>query len=135
MSTFTYNEPPSSDLHRLRVVIGDTIEDDGPAPNRQNLSDELLQWYLDEAGSIPCAAAAIFEHLATRWTSRPIFGPGELSTTHVNLSAKFREQADYWREQCAGSSTVLGGGDNVRSGSITRRDAFSIAPGRTEYGG
>jgi hypothetical protein len=69
----------------LRVAVGDVTVNDGPAPDRSNLSDELLTYFLDAGNSIPGAAALAFDHLATLWISRPIFGPGELSTIHTNL--------------------------------------------------
>ncbi len=121
---WTFNSPPVSDLHKLRVAVGDVTVNDGPAPDRSNLSDELLTYFLDAGNSIAGAAALAFDHLATLWISRPIFGPGELSTIHTNLYEKFRKAADDWRAR-ATTGSDLGSGTVVTVGSFTRVDGFS----------
>lgn len=95
--TFTYSPTPTSDLHKLRVAIADVKPSDGPAPDRSNLEDELLAYFLSEADSVAGAAALACDHLAQLWISRPIFGPGELSTIHVDMYRKFKQAAADWR--------------------------------------
>ncbi len=102
-TNFTYDEPPLGPRDELRAIIGDVTENDGPTPSRANLSDELLDYYLEAAGNLPGAAARAFDHLASLWTSRPIFGVGELSTIHVDISKKYTELANLWREREAES--------------------------------
>ena len=122
---FTFNiTPPVSDRNQLRINIGDVTENDGPAPDRSNLSDELLDRFLTLADSVAGATAMAFDHLATLWISRPIFGPGELSTVHTNLYEKFRKAADDWRAR-ATTGSDLGSGTVVTVGSFTRVDGFS----------
>ena len=119
---WTFNETPTTDRDRLRIIIGDTSFDDGPAPNRANLSDELLDFWLGEGGGVECAAALAFEHLSSLWISRPIFGPGELSTVHTNLSSKFADKAREWGARC----NEPGAGSAVISvTSFTKSDAYS----------
>lgn len=121
---YTFNETPETDLDALRVIIGDVIFDDGPAPDHANLSDELLTHFLDIGGSAAGAAVLAFEHLAALWISRPVFGPGELSTIHTNLYDKFMKLADYWRARST-DVDVIGVGTVVSVGSFNRVDGYS----------
>ena len=124
---FTFNPVPTTDLDKLRVHVGDTRYDDGPAPDRANLEDALLEYFLDEADTIPGAAALAFEHLAALWISRPIFGPGELSTMHVDMYKKYMAAAAEWRSRDTGDGGDLGSATVVRVGSFTRVDGYTDA--------
>lgn len=97
----TFNPTPTTDRDHLRVHIGDTIYDDGPAPNRANLSDEILDYFLEAGGGVAGAVPLAFDHLAALWISRPIFGPGDLSTTHVDMYRKYHQAAADWRARFA----------------------------------
>lgn len=121
--SFTFNTTPTSDLDKLRVAIGDVTLNDGPAPDRANLGNELLLYFLDTAGSVAGAAALACDHLSALWTSRPIFGPGELSTIHVDMYKKFKQAANDWRVLDA---TTAGGlsGDDPPPGSTTTVTTF-----------
>ena len=94
---FTYNSPPTTNLDKLRIAIGDVTTGNGPTPSMGNLYDALLSYFLTASGSVAGAAALAFEHLAALWIPRPIFGPGELSTIHVDMYRKFKQAADDWR--------------------------------------
>ena len=58
-------------VHRrslLRLLIGDTVEGDGPRPNRANFQDdELDAFVLLEADNLDRAAARAIEALAAQW--------------------------------------------------------------------
>jgi hypothetical protein len=123
--SYSFTLPPTGDRDELRTIIGDVTFDDGPAPDRANISDEMLDWFLDSAGTVPGAAALAFDHLAALWISRPIFGPGELSTVHTNLSDKFAKKADEWRKRDTAGDGDLGGGSSVSIGSFTRVDGYT----------
>lgn len=122
---WTFNVATPSDRDELRTHIGDVRHDDGPAPDRSNLDDELLDYFLVAAGSIPGAVALAFDHLAALWITRPIFGPGELSTTHADISRKFAAMAETWRKRDAGDGGELGSETVVRVGSFNRVDGYS----------
>ncbi len=52
----------------LRLLIGDTVEGDGPQPNRANFQDdELDAFVLLEADNLDRAAARAIEALAAQW--------------------------------------------------------------------
>ena len=120
--SFTFNTSPTTDRDELRIAIGDTTFDDGPAPNRANLSDELLDHWLDVGGSINGAAAMAFDHLAALWVSRPVFGPGELSTIHANLYPYYTRLADLYRARSADPDVS---GTVVSVTSFTKSDGYS----------
>lgn len=123
--TWSLEPPLDTDLNRLRIAIGDVTFNDGPAPDRANLSDEMLDYFLETAGSVPGAAALAFEHLAALWISRPVFGPGELSTIHTNLYDKFMKLAAEWRSRDTSGGGELGSATVVRVGGFTRVDGYS----------
>jgi hypothetical protein len=122
--SFTFNQTPATDLDKLRVAIGDVRPDDGPAPDLSNLSNELLLYFLTEAGSVAGAAALACDHLAALWTPRPIFGPGELSTTHVDMYRKFKQAANDWRAIDATAGGLSG--DETPPGSVVKVSAFNF---------
>jgi hypothetical protein len=122
---FTFNSTPVTDLDKLRVIIGDTAFDNGPAPDHANLDDAILEYFLDTGGNVAGAAALAFEHLAALWVSRPIFGPGELSTTHANLYDKFMKLAAEWRGRTS---------DPDVSGAVVSVATFTRVDGYTDNG-
>lgn len=122
---FTYSDTLTTDLDLLRSIIGDVTSGSGPAPGQGNLSDALLNSYLEQANDVPGAAALAFEHLAALWITKPIFGPGELSTTHVDMYRKFKQAADDWRARSTSASDDLGSGAIVSIGSFTRVDGYT----------
>lgn len=97
--SFTFELPPESDRDELRIALGDTIQGDGPLPDLLNLDDELLDHWLEQGGSVWGAAALGCDHLAMKWIARPQFGPGELSTVHVDISRKFMQMAAEFRRR------------------------------------
>jgi hypothetical protein len=119
---FTFNSTPTTDLDKLRVIIGDTAFDNGPAPDHANLDDAILEYFLATAGGVAGAAALAFEHLAALWVSRPIFGPGELSTTHSNLSDKYMKLAAEWRGRTSDPDVS---GAVVSVATFTRVDGYT----------
>ena len=120
---FTFNATPTTDLDSLRIAIGDVTEHDGQAPSRANLTDALLGYFLEEAGSVAGAAAMAFDHLASLWIAHPVFGPGELSTTHVDIYRKFKAAADDWRGRVTGDGGI--GGDDTPPSATVRVSAFN----------
>lgn len=97
--TRSFNETPTTDLDYLRVHIGDIKLGDGPCPDRENITDELLNYFLEVGDGVVGAVPLAFDHLAALWISRPIFGPGELSTIHVDMYRKYSQAAADWRDK------------------------------------
>ncbi|MCZ2112681.1 MAG: hypothetical protein LC131_02330 [Anaerolineae bacterium] len=128
--SFSFNDPPVTAIDRLRVNIGDVNYEDGQAPDRQNLSDETLGYFLNTASDLNGATALAFDHLATLWIPRPIFGPGELATYHDRQVAYFRRMADEYRSKSA-DAEVSGG--VVTVGSFKKVDGFSRVRRHGEY--
>ena len=123
---FTYSiTAPVSDRNQLRTHIGDVTSGDGPAPSRANLDDSLLDYFLATAGSVAGAVALAFDHLAALWISRPIFGPGELSTIHVDMYKKFTQAANDWRARDTSGAGEFGSATVVTVGSFTRTDGYT----------
>ena len=123
---FTFNDPPTTDRDEVRIAIGDITTGNGPAPNLGNLADSLIDHWLDVGGNIWGAAALAADHLSVLWTSRPIFGPGELSTTHTNLSGQWAQRAKEFRARAADHDVS---GTVVRIGSFVRVDGYTDAAG------
>lgn len=119
---FTFNDPPTTDRDDVRLAIGDVTENDGPAPDRANLADELIDRWLEVGGDVWGAAALAADHLSALWISRPIFGPGELSTVHTNLTTHWAKRAEEFRKRAADPDVS---GAVVRVGSFTRTDGYS----------
>ena len=123
---FTFNDPPTTDRDAVRIAIGDITEDDGPAPNLGNLADSLIDHWLDVGGDVWGAAALAADHLASLWTSRPIFGPGELSTIHTNLAGEWTRRAAEFRKRAT---------DPDVSGAVVSVGSFTKVDGYTRSGG
>lgn len=108
---YTFNPTPVTPLDEVRVHIGDITLGDGPAPNRDNLTDELITYFLEAGGGVIGAVALAFDHLAALWVSRPIFGPGELSTIHVDMYRKYHQAAADWRARFPAATGGAGDGE------------------------
>jgi hypothetical protein len=67
---FTYDHASSPTLAKIRLLIGDSRQADGPRPDGSNFSDEELGVFLDMEGSHAMrAAAAGVEALAAEWSA------------------------------------------------------------------
>jgi hypothetical protein len=119
---FTFNSTPTTDRDELRIIIGDIAFDNGPAPDHANVDDATLDHFLSVGGDINGAAVLAFEHLAALWISRPIFGPGELSTIHTRTWEQFMKMAEEYRSRSADPDVS---GAVVTVGSFTRVDGYT----------
>lgn len=108
------------------MAIGDVAVNDGPAPDRANLPDALIDRWLTVGGGVWGAAALAADHLSALWITRPIFGPGELSTVHTNLTTHWAKRADEFRKRAA---------DPDVSGSVVTIGSFNRVDGYTRSGG
>lgn len=68
---FTYDLSATGDdlnISKVRLEIGDTVEDSGVLPDGSNLADDEIQLYLDAASdNIGSAVSAISTMLSRRW--------------------------------------------------------------------
>lgn len=68
---FTYNLSSTGDdliVSKIRLEIGDTVEDSGVKPDGTNYQDnEILYFYSEADSSINEATALIFDNLAGLW--------------------------------------------------------------------
>lgn len=89
---FTYDLTTSRG--KVRFKIGDTVKDSGPRPNGSNYSDEEIDYFLTEAGTVDAAAALAFETLASEWTSYSISeSEGEVSYDAKEVADKYKARA------------------------------------------
>lgn len=55
---------------RIRLLIGDTVENNGPLPDSSNFQDdEVSYFYTSEGSHVGRGAAAALESLANRWAA------------------------------------------------------------------
>ena len=76
---FTYDL--STNVGKIRLELGDTIQNSGIRPNNGNLSDEELQYWVSREGHVMRAVAAACEALARMWSSSTTISVGPHSET------------------------------------------------------
>jgi hypothetical protein len=104
--TFSYHidhtTQATQDVAKIRLAIGDTVEDEGPRPDGSNFSDEEITSIItDEGGDLGRAQAAMHEILSGAWASAPktMFGslidPTRVSRDHMSRAKILRGQYGY----------------------------------------
>jgi hypothetical protein len=133
---FTYDPTLDTDLDKVRFYAGDTVYLDGPLPDGGNFSNEEITALLTIHAEWECALAACFEKLASAWASRPIFGPGELSTIHVDTGKKYERLAEVWRGRCleASAGGGLGYAEILDASGAGTGEAYEPIFQREEFG-
>jgi hypothetical protein len=117
---FTYDL--TTDVGKLRLAVGDSIENSGPRPQTgasSNFSDEELQHFVTTEGTVGSASAAVFETLAAEWS---IF-------TNITLGPRkeeFAKIAEAFLKRAAAARARYGGGLSF-SVSWSRVDGYSEA--------
>lgn len=87
------------DISKIRLLIGDTIVDEGPKPTGHNFEDEELLAFLDEEEDDTGKAAALaIETLANMWASVPRTMFGALIDPRAN-AAHLRQAAQQMRDK------------------------------------
>lgn len=111
--TWTYNADPTVQLDRVRILVGDTDEDD------QLISDEEIGAYLTggywAASSDYAAAASVADNIAAKMARRAdsISAYGT-SVTWAGLAKRYQTIAAQLRRK--------GGGGSIYAGGISRTD-------------
>ena len=111
---FTYDltnpDPQVQTLSSIRLLLGDTTENEGPMPDGKNLSDEELNFfYTTEDNNAGRAVAAAYETLAAAWGKRAAttkMGPTYESSQQATIFTRLaREQ----RARYPSATTAAGG--------------------------
>jgi len=116
--TFTYLI--ANDIGKVRLEIGDTIENSGVYPDGSNLSDEEIQVLLDREGAVMKAAAGACELLARRWAREIDTRVGERQEKPSTVSAAWLKQAEQLRADFG-----YGAGSGASGSFVTRQDGYS----------
>lgn len=126
--TFTYDLTlADTDLlaySKIRLEIGDTIEDDGVLPQGRNFSDEELAVFYDNEGHhVMRAAAAALEAAAARWARFANISIGPRREDLGKVADTLRAQAQAMRRQY-GYGNASGAAGLISAGVI-RVDGYS----------
>lgn len=98
---FTYDETLSTNLSLVRFHIQDVTSGNGPRPQKANFSDEEITALLSVEGTWQGTVAACFDALSAAWQNNPVFGVGELGTTHGRIAEGYAGKAAKWRSGAA----------------------------------
>lgn len=105
----------STDIGKLRMLLGDQILGAGVRPSRVNFSDDELQFFLDEEGAhLYRAQAAACEALATIWAPVANLSLGGRSEQRGTIAEQWAKRAKALRESY-GSAQSAG----IEAGVIT----------------
>lgn len=100
---FTYDldnsDTTKADISRIRLEIGDTVEDAGVRPDGRNFTDEeITVLYEDEGSSVGKGAAKVCEVLAREWARVPKTRLGDLNVDPAHMSKTWQAQANQLRK-------------------------------------
>lgn len=103
--TYSYSEAFTTNKDKIRLRIGDTVESNGPRPDRRNFSDEELTFVLSEETTVNASVAHCFEILANEWTAYDLSEKNDLIGFDAKgLAEDYRKQAQLWRRKAEGLS-------------------------------
>ena len=116
--SFTYSL--STDLGKVRLAIGDTVNGSGPRPAGTNYSDEEINVYLTPviaAGyTYGRAVAQLFRLLAGEWAGKASMSIGDYSVQYAAVADNYRKAAAEWERMTDASGAVVAGG--ISTGSM-----------------
>jgi hypothetical protein len=122
--TFTYDlanaDPDIALISRVRLEIGDTVEDDGVTPSGSNLSDEEIAILLAREGGEMRATAAACELLSRQWSRVANIAVGPRREDLGKVAEDWRKSAAEIRERYGYAS-----GGRVSVSGLTRVDGYS----------
>ena len=100
----------SAAIARVRLEIGDTVEDAGVLPDGGNLSDEEITVYLDTYGSdVALTVNALAGVLARRWATVADVSVGPRSESLSQVSKAWASIADKLAGSEAGTVFAIAG--------------------------
>ena len=100
-----YDDRLTDDSDKVRFVIGDTVDDEGPRPEDRNFSDSEISATITLEGSWRRAVAALYEVLAGEWPVHVItsFNAQSGSYSKIDPSKAYKDLAKQWRDKYGGS--------------------------------
>lgn len=112
---FTYDL--TTDRGKVRLSIGDTVENAGPRPDKRNFTDAEIDYLIStETAGNTAAAAFGFELLASEWAAYTIQErEGEVSFDAKEVSDQYLDIAVEWRNKPDGGT----GGRSLQAGVLT----------------
>lgn len=112
---FTYNL--TTNLGKVRLNLGDTVENSGPRPDKRNFADAEVEHFIStETAGNTAATAFGFEILASEWGSYAISErEGEVSFDAKEVSEQYLDIAQEWRNKPDGGT----GGRSLQAGVLT----------------
>lgn len=112
---FTYDL--TTNRGKVRLAIGDTVENAGPRPDKRNFSDTEIDYFVDTETDGNTAASALgFEILASEWAAYAISErEGEVSFDAKEVSDQYLDLANEWRNKPDGGT----GGRTLSAGVLT----------------
>jgi hypothetical protein len=114
---FTYDL--TTDTGKLRLLIGDTVEDEGALPQGKNFANHELEFFLSEADNdLKLAEASATEALAAAWSKVANTTMGPLKESLSDVAKAFERRAMVLREQYGGTPTAFSVG-------FVRDDAYA----------
>lgn len=120
---FTYSL--STDLGKVRLAIGDTVNGSGPRPAGTNYSDEEINVYLTPviaAGyTYGRAVAQLFRLLAGEWAGKASVSIGDYSVQYAAVADNYRKAAAQWDAMIDASGAVVSGGFTVGIMTLTNQ--------------
>ena len=121
---FTYSDALTTDASKVRLAIGDTVENTGPRPDKRNFTDNEISYFLTvEDDRVNGAIAYAFEHLTSEWTAYALSErEGEAQFDAKAVAGEYRRQAELWRNKPGGAA------EDDRSQIavvLTRTDAYT----------
>jgi hypothetical protein len=90
----SYTFHPASDIGKVRLLIGDNIENQGALPEERNFSDEEVQVFLDRHdANVDMAAAELLLVLARNWARVADTTIGPLKQSFSAVARAYERQA------------------------------------------
>lgn len=115
--SFTYDV--STDVGKVRIALGDTVEGSGVRPDGSNLGDEEIEYFLAvEESSVDGATARACEVLATQWANVADLTVGPRSEKLGQVAERYGERAKAIRSATAQVGYITLGATETWSDSV-----------------
>lgn len=118
---FTYNL--STNLGKVRLAIGDTVNGSGPRPNGANYSDEEINVYLSPviaAGyGYGRAVVQLLRLLANEWAGKANVSIGDYSAQYAAVADNYRRAAAEWERMTDAAGALTAGGISTGGVALT----------------
>lgn len=115
--SWTYQFPIATDRDKVRLLIGDTDDDD------KQLADEELDFFIAENANVYTAGSRACNALAARYARKADKKMGDLSIAMEKISSHYRDLAEELFARGAGSYSVpSAGGVEVTDRNANQQD-------------